>query len=49
MVGGEDSHIVFGKKKVPVEEGSVRQCVVVTQQPVHFSPKFGTKSSLIFI
>jgi hypothetical protein len=38
-VGGDDSHFVFG------QEGSVRRCVVVMQQPVRLSPKFGAKYS----
>jgi hypothetical protein len=32
-VGGDDSHVVFSQK-LPDEEGSVRRCVVVMQQPV---------------
>jgi hypothetical protein len=47
-MGGEDSHVVFSKK-FSVVEGSVRLPVVVMQQPVLLSPKFGTKSSHIFI
>jgi hypothetical protein len=31
------------------EKGSVRWCVVVKQQPVLLSPKFGAKSSHIFM
>jgi hypothetical protein len=43
----DDSHVVFGKKKSDVEKkGRVRQCIVVMQQPVLLSPKFGAKSSL---
>jgi hypothetical protein len=34
----EDSHIVFGKK-FQSENGSVRRCVVVMQQPVLFVAK----------
>jgi hypothetical protein len=37
------------KKKVPGEKGSVKRCVVVMQQPVLLSPKFGAKSSHIFM
>jgi hypothetical protein len=42
-VGGDDSLDVFGQK-FPGEKERVRQCIVVLQQPVHLSPKFGTKS-----
>jgi hypothetical protein len=31
---GDDSHVVFGKRKFPAEEGSVRWCIVVMQQQV---------------
>jgi hypothetical protein len=41
------SHVVFGKK-FPGEKGSVKRCVVVIQQQVLLSPKFGAKSSHIF-
>jgi hypothetical protein len=44
MVG--DSHVVFGQK-FPGENGSVRWCVVIMQQPVLLSPKFEAKSSHI--
>jgi hypothetical protein len=44
---GDDSHVVF-VQKFPDEEGSVRSCVVMRQQPVLLSPKFGMKSSYIF-
>jgi hypothetical protein len=47
-VGGGDSHAVFGKK-FPGKKGSVRRCIVVMQQPVLLSPKFGAKSSHIFM
>jgi hypothetical protein len=40
--------MLFFVKKIPVDAGSVRQCVVLMKQPVHLSPKFGTKSSHIF-
>jgi hypothetical protein len=35
-----DSHVVLGKK-FHGEKRSVRRCVVVMQQPVLLSPKFG--------
>jgi hypothetical protein len=35
----DDSHVIFGQK-FPGEEGSVRLCFVVMQQPVLSSPKF---------
>jgi hypothetical protein len=35
-------------KKFPGGKGIVRRCVVVMQQPVLLSPKFGAKSSHIF-
>jgi hypothetical protein len=41
---GDDSHVVFGKKFCG-EKGSVRQRVVMMQQLVLLSPKFGEKSS----
>jgi hypothetical protein len=44
---GDDSHVVF-RQKFPGEKGSVRRCIVVMQQPVVLSPKFGVKSSHIF-
>jgi hypothetical protein len=43
----EDSHVIFGQN-FPTERGSVRWCVVVMQQPVLLSPKFGAKSPHIF-
>jgi hypothetical protein len=43
----DDSHIIFGQK-FSGEKGSVRWCVVVMQQSVLLSPKFGAKSSHIF-
>jgi hypothetical protein len=46
-VGG-DSHGAFGKKFLG-GKGSVRWCVVVMQQPVLLSPKFGAKHSHIFM
>jgi hypothetical protein len=45
---GDDSH-VFCKKKIPGEKESVRWCVVVMQHPVLLWPKFGAKSSHIFL
>jgi hypothetical protein len=45
---GDDSHVAFGKKTFPAEKESVRRCVVVLQQLVMLSPKFGEKSSHIF-
>jgi hypothetical protein len=47
-VGGDNSHFVFGQKFLP-EKGSVSWCIVVMQQPVLLSPKFGAKSSHIFM
>jgi hypothetical protein len=44
-VGGK-SHVVFGQK-FPGEKGSVRQCVVLVQQPFLSLPKFGAKPSHI--
>jgi hypothetical protein len=44
---GIDSHVVFGQK-FPRGKGSVRLCVVLMQQPVLLSTKFGGKSSYIF-
>jgi hypothetical protein len=44
---GDNSHVVFGKT-FPGGKGSVRRCVVVMQQPIVLSPKFGAKSSHIF-
>jgi aerobic-type carbon monoxide dehydrogenase small subunit (CoxS/CutS family) len=43
----DDSHVVFGKK-VSSEKGSVSRCVVLVDEPVLLSPKFGTKSSRFF-
>jgi hypothetical protein len=42
----KDSYVVFGKKFCG-EKGSVRQCVVVMQQPVLLSSKFEVKYSHI--
>jgi hypothetical protein len=47
-VGGDEGHVVFGKKFLG-ENGSVRRCVVAIQQPVLSSPNFGEKSSHIFM
>jgi hypothetical protein len=47
-VGGDDSHVVFGKE-FPGEKGSARWCIVVMQQPVLLSPKFVMKASHIFL
>jgi hypothetical protein len=44
---GEDSCVVFGKK-FPGEKGSMRWFIVVMQQQVIMSPKFGAKSWHIF-
>jgi hypothetical protein len=44
---GDDSH-VFGQK-FPGEKGSLRQSVVMMQQPVLLSPKFRAKSSHNFM
>jgi hypothetical protein len=44
---GEDSHVAFGNK-FPGENRSVRECVVMMQQPVLLPPKFGAKFSHIF-
>jgi hypothetical protein len=41
--GGDDIHVVFGQ-----EFSGEKQNVVVVQQPVLLSPKFGVKSSHIF-
>jgi hypothetical protein len=43
-----DNNQVFGEK-FPGEKGSVRRCVVMMQQPVLLLPKFGAKSSHIFM
>jgi hypothetical protein len=43
----DDSHVAFGWK-IPGEKWSKRQCIVVMQQPVLLSPKFGAKSLHIF-
>jgi hypothetical protein len=45
---GGDSHVVSGKT-FPSVKGSVRWCVVMTQQPVPLPPKFEVKSSHIFM
>jgi hypothetical protein len=45
---GDNSHVVFGQK-FPGEKGTVRRCVIVMQQPVLLSPKFGAKPSHIFV
>jgi hypothetical protein len=42
---GDNSHVVFGKKKFPGEKVSARLCVVMMQQPVLLLPKFGVKST----
>jgi hypothetical protein len=42
----EDSHVVFCENSLLKEE--MRDGVVVMQQPVLLSPKFGAKSSHIF-
>jgi hypothetical protein len=43
-VGGGDRHIV-SVQKFPGENGSVRWCIIIMQQPVVLSPKFMAKSS----
>jgi hypothetical protein len=43
----DDSHVVF-HQKFRDEEGSVKRCVIVVQQPVLLLRKFGAKSSHIF-
>jgi hypothetical protein len=45
-VDGGNSHVVYGQK-FPGEEGFVRWCIVMLQQPVVL-PKFRIKSSHIF-
>jgi hypothetical protein len=45
---GDDRHILF-RQKLLGENGSVRQGVVMVQQPDLFSPKFGAKSSHVFM
>jgi hypothetical protein len=44
---GDESHFVYGEN-FPGETESMRQCVVVTQEPVLLSPELGAKSSHIF-
>jgi hypothetical protein len=34
-------------KKFPGEKGSVKRCVVVMQQPVGLSPKYGAKTDFL--
>jgi hypothetical protein len=46
-VDGDESHVAFGQKFTG-EKGSVRRCVVM-QLPVLLLPKFGGKSSHIFM
>jgi hypothetical protein len=41
--------MLFLANKFRSEKGRVRQCVVVMLQPVLLSPKFGAKSSHIFM
>jgi hypothetical protein len=45
---GDDSHFVFHQKLLG-EDGSVRRGAVMVKQPGLFSPKFGTKSSHVFM
>jgi hypothetical protein len=47
--GGGGQTCCFWKKKFPGKKGAVRRCVVMMQQPVVLLPKFGAKSSHIFI
>jgi hypothetical protein len=44
----DDSQTVLGKTFHGGKKGSVRRFVVMMQQPVLISPKFGAKSSQIF-
>jgi hypothetical protein len=37
---GDEGHVVLGQK-FACEKGSVRRCIVMIQQPVLLSPKFG--------
>jgi hypothetical protein len=46
-VGGDDSHIAFGKQFRGVK-GSLRLCVFVLEHSVLLSPKFGARSVHIF-
>jgi hypothetical protein len=46
-VCGDDSHVAF-RQKFPDEKVSVTECVVVMQQVVLLSLKFGAKSSHYF-
>jgi hypothetical protein len=46
-VGGGRQSRCFSSK-FPGEKGSVKECVVVMQQPVILSPKFGAKFSHTF-
>jgi hypothetical protein len=45
----EKSRVDAGGQKFPGEKGSLIQCIVVMQQPILLLPKFGVKSSHIFI
>jgi hypothetical protein len=45
---GDDSHIVVGQK-FSGENGRMRWCTVMMQQPVLLSPKFEAKSLHIFM
>jgi hypothetical protein len=45
-VGGDDSNIILSQK-FPSEKGSVRWCVIMIQQPVLLSSKFGAKADFI--
>jgi hypothetical protein len=45
----EDGSYVVFIQRFPGEKGSVRWFVVVNQQPVLLLPKFGAKSSHIFV
>jgi hypothetical protein len=47
-VSGDDGHVVFDQK-FHDEKGSVRQYVVVMQEPVLLSPKFSEQSLHIFM
>jgi hypothetical protein len=44
---GNDSDIAFGQK-FPGEKGSLRQCVIMVQQPIPLLPELRVKSSQMF-
>jgi hypothetical protein len=45
---GGDGNVVFGEKFAG-EKRNLRRCIAVMQQPIILSPKFGMKSSQIFM